>query len=152
VTPKTTPKKSKIIIRRWREEDFAGLVQCQKAVYQSDFPTDSASDHRLFELEFKKFPEGQVLAEADGKIVGYACAIIVQLDDAQSYYTYSEITGDSTFSTHDPSGDTLYGADIAAHPVYRGSGIAGLLYGQHMRIMKRYNLRHMVAHGRLPNY
>lgn len=152
MTAKTTPKKSKISIRRWREEDFAGLVQCQKAVYQSDFPTDSASDRRLFELEFKKFPEGQVLAEADGKIVGYACAILVQLDDAQPYYTYSEITGDSTFSTHDPSGDTLYGADIAVHPDYRGSGIAGLLYNQRMRIMKRYNLRRMVAHGRLPNY
>jgi predicted amidohydrolase/ribosomal protein S18 acetylase RimI-like enzyme len=152
VNTKTPVKKAKVHIRRWREEDFAGLVQCQKAVYQSDFPTDSASDRRLFELEFKKFPEGQVLAECNGRIVGYACAIIVQLDDAQPYYTYSEITGDSTFSTHDPSGDTLYGADIAVHPDFRGSGIAGLLYGQRMRIMKRYNLRRMVAHGRLPNY
>ncbi|MDQ3232177.1 MAG: GNAT family N-acetyltransferase, partial [Pseudobdellovibrionaceae bacterium] len=152
MTIKPSIKKSKIIIRRWREDDIAGLVQCQKSVYQSDFPTDSAHDRRLFELEFKKFPEGQVLAESNGMVVGYACAIIVQLDDSQPYYTYSEITGDSTFSTHDPSGDTLYGADIAVHPDYRGSGIAGMLYSQRMRIMKRYNLRRMVAHGRLPNY
>jgi len=152
MTKKPSIKKSRVLIRRWREEDFAGLVQCQNSVYQIEFPTDSVQDRRLFELEFKKFPEGQVLAECNGKIVGYACAIIVQLDDSQPYYTYSEITGDSTFSTHDPSGDTLYGADIAVHPDYRGLGIAGLLYAQRMRIMKRYNLRRMVAHGRLPNY
>ena len=61
-------------------------------------------------------------------MVGYTTCIIVQLDDESHIYTYSEITGAGTFSTHDPGGDTLYGADIAVHPAYRGRGISKRLY------------------------
>jgi predicted amidohydrolase/GNAT superfamily N-acetyltransferase len=107
---------------------------------------------RFYEMQYAAFPEGQILAEADGKIVGYATSIIVQLDDNAHTYTYEEITGGGTFSTHDPSGDTLYGADIGVVPDYRGMGVAGMLYDQRKRLMKRYNLRRMVAYGRIPGY
>jgi hypothetical protein len=67
-------------------------------------------------MQYAAFPEGQYLAEADGQVVGYATSLIVQLDDDAHWYTYEEITGGGTFSTHDPSGDTLYGADIGVRP------------------------------------
>ncbi len=51
-----------------------------------------------------------------------------------------------------PKRDTLYGADIAVHPDYRGRGIARLLYEERKRIMRRFNLRRMVAGGRIPGY
>jgi len=78
----------------------------------------------------------------------------VQLDDNDDhlYYTYPEITGGGSFSTHHGGGDTLYGADIGVHPGYRGRGVAGLLYIQRRKLMQRYNLRRMLAYGRIPGY
>ena len=140
-------------IRRWRVEDLPGLVECHRAAYQ-DLPQSTLYDERIHRLQFEAFPEGQFLAEHRGKIIGYATSIIVQLDDRDDddVYTYQEITGAGTFSTHDPSGDTLYGSDIAVHPDWRGRGIAGQLYARRKGLLKRHNLRRMLAYGRLPGY
>lgn len=143
--------KKKVKIRRWRKEDIPAIIDCHEIAY-GDYPDDVEYDQRLHEHMLEAFPEGQIMAEIGGKIVGYATSIIVQLDDETQYYTYNEITGSGTFSTHDPSGDTLYGADIAVHPDFRGHGIAGKLYVYRRKLMKRYNLRRMVAYGRLPGY
>ncbi len=144
--------RKKIKTRRWTENDIPALMECQSAAY-ADYVGQSYYDERVFQLQLAAFPEGQYLAETpEGQVVGYACSIIVQVDDALPTLTWSEITGDATFSTHTPAGDTLYGADIAVHPDYRGQGIAGLLYKERMALLRRYNLRRMMAHGRLPGY
>ena len=141
----------KVTVRPWQAEDIPAVVACQKVAY-SDYPQGAHYDQRAYELQFVAFPEGQVLAELEGKVIGYSTSIIVQLDDDNHIYTYNEITGDGAFSTHDPSGDTLYGADIAVHPAYRGRGVSKRLYKARRRLMRRYNLRRMVAYGRLPGY
>ncbi len=145
-------KSSPFRVRNWNSDDIPKIMECQSAAY-ADYE-DPHYDERVFELQLAAFPEGQFLVEevATGRVVGYACSIIVQIDDDLPWFTWSEITGDGTFKTHDPSGDTLYGADIAVHPDFRGQGIAGLLYRERKRILQRYNLRRMVAHGRIPGY
>ncbi|MCB0234451.1 MAG: GNAT family N-acetyltransferase, partial [Anaerolineae bacterium] len=145
------PNQPKVTVRPWQAEDIPAVVACQKVAY-SDYPQGAHYDQRAYELQFVAFPEGQVLAELEGKVIGYSTSIIVQLDDDNHIYTYNEITGDGAFSTHDPSGDTLYGADIAVHPAYRGRGVSKRLYKARRRLMRRYNLRRMVAYGRLPGY
>ena len=145
------PKQPKIKVRTWHYEDIPGVVACHRAAYP-EYNEETYYNERFYEMQFAAFPEGQFLAEVDGEVVGYATAIIVQLDDDAHWYTYEEITGGGTFATHDPSGDTLYGADIGVHPAYRGVGVATLLYEQRKRLMKRYNLRRMVAYGRIPGY
>lgn len=145
------PKNKKVRIRQWTENDIKEIVRCHKAAYP-DYPPDEQYDTRVYTMQFNAFPEGQFLAEIDGTVVAYATSIIVQLDPEARYYTYSELTGSGTFRTHTPSGDTLYGADIAVDPEYRGRGFASRLYVQRKKLMKRYNLRRMVAYGRLPGY
>ncbi len=138
-------------VRAWKQEDIPAIVACHRAAYP-DYLEESLYDERIYNMQFAAFPEGQLLAEVDGQVVGYATAIIVQLDEDVDWYRYDEITGAGTFSTHTPTGDTLYGADIAVHPDYRGRGIAGRIYEHRKRIMKRFNLRRMIAHGRIMNY
>ncbi len=103
-------------------------------------------------MQINAFPEGQLVALVGKDIVGYATSLIVQLDDDSPWHSYSEITGEGTFSSHDPTGDTLYGADIGVHPDYRGRGVAGKLYEARTAILRRFNLRRMVAGGRIPGY
>jgi len=144
-------KQGQVKVRRWREEDIPKILETQRAAYPSFRNTDLC-DERNYRLQYEAFPDGQILAEKGAKIVGYATSLIVQLSDESPWYSYAEITGLGTFSTHNPSGDTLYGADIAVHPDYRGHGIAGKLYKGRKRIMTRFNLRRMVAGGRIPGY
>ena len=143
--------KLNVKVRNWNEEDLDAIYEVQKAAY-SDLRTKDLCDIRLLEMQLKMFPQGQILAEADGRIVGYAASLIVQLDEESPWYSYNEITGVGTFSTHNPHGDTLYGADIAVHPDFWGKSIAGKLYQGRKKIMKRFNLRCMVAGGRIPGY
>lgn len=143
--------KIKAKVRRWRAEDVPAILACHKAAY-ADYPERGHYDERAYYMQLEAFPEGQFLVEHQGEVIGYATSLIVQLEDEGPIYRYPEITGDGTFSNHTPSGDTLYGADIAVHPDYRGQGVSTLLYKQRKKLMKRYNLRRMVAYGRIPDY
>ena len=144
-------KKLSIKVRNWTAKDLDAVYAVQQAAY-SDLREKDLCDIRLLEMQLNMFPQGQILAEAEGRIIGYAASLIVALDEDSPWYSYNEITGVGTFSTHNPHGDTLYGADIAVHPDYWGMSVAGKLYQGRKRIMKRYNLRCMVAGGRIPGY
>ncbi|WP_442484121.1 GNAT family N-acetyltransferase [Aeoliella sp. SH292] len=140
-----------IKIRHWKPSDVPAVVECQNAAYPH-LDKESLNDERKMAMQLAAFPEGQFLAEHNGRVVGYTQALIVHLDEDSPWYSYNEITGCGTFSTHDPSGDTLYGSDIAVHPDYRGMGVAGKLYTRRKSLLKRLNLRRMVAGGRIPGY
>lgn len=144
-------KGGKITVRRWTIDDIPGLVECHYAVYR-EFKPETLYNARTLEMQLNAFPEGQALAEVDGVVVGYATSLIVQLDDENQIYNFNELTGSGTFSSHNPGGDTLYGADIGVHPDYRGRGVSKKLYAFRKRLLSRYNLRRLVAYGRIPGY
>ncbi len=142
--------REKLIGRRWKTSDIPAIVACQKACYP-DFAYDDLCDERNYKLQMKAFAEGLYLVEYQGEVVGYSASLIVTIED-DCFYDYAEITGNGTFTTHNPSGDTLYGADMAVLPEYRGLGISRILYTERKRLLKRLNLRRMVAGGRIPGY
>jgi len=150
--PKAKPNTpAQVRVRRWRSEDIPAIVECQRRAY-SDYPESAMYTARNYEAQLEAFPEGQFLAELGGRVVGYASSLIVQLEDMPNTYEYDELTGSGTFSPHTPGGDTLYGADIAVDPAQRGTGIAGKLYTARRKLLKKYNLRRMIAYGRLTGY
>ncbi len=148
---KPTPRRSPYRLRRARRSDLEAIWQCQRAAYAS-LPESGLCDRRQLELQLKTFPEGQIVVTHEKQVVGYAMSLIVQLDDESPWYSYNEITGAGTFATHTPSADTLYGADIAVHPDHRGKGVGRLLYRGRVQILERFNLRCMVAGGRIPGF
>ncbi|WP_197526551.1 carbon-nitrogen hydrolase family protein [Botrimarina colliarenosi] len=126
-------------------------MACQRECYPG-MPEETFMDERKLRMQLAAFPEGQYLAEIEGRVVGYATSLIVILDDESPWHSYDEITGVGTFGTHDPAGDTLYGSDIAVVPDWRGKKVAARLYKRRKAVLKRFNLRRMVAGGRMPGY
>ncbi|MEO8803264.1 MAG: bifunctional GNAT family N-acetyltransferase/carbon-nitrogen hydrolase family protein [Rudaea sp.] len=143
--------KEPIKVRPAKIEDAAAMATVALAAY-ADWPATNIADKRNYSLQIAAFPSGQVVAVADGQLIGYATSLIVQLDDDSPWYNHAELTGHGTFSTHDPAGQTLYGADIAVHPDWQGKGVSKLLYKARRTLMKRHNLKQMVAGGRIPGY
>ena len=99
------------------------------------------------------FPQGQLVAELDGQIVGAVASLIVDLGpDPLRLHTWPGITDSGYFTNHDSEADTLYGADVYVHPDARGQGVGAALYEARRNLCKRLNKRRILAGGRLWNY
>lgn len=99
-----------------------------------------------------RFQEGQICIEDSGELVAAALSLVVDYSRYGDKHTYSQITGGGTFSTHDPDGDVLYGADIFVDPDYRGMRLGRRLYDARKELCISLNLRAIVAGGRIPGY
>ncbi|HEX8659577.1 MAG TPA: bifunctional GNAT family N-acetyltransferase/carbon-nitrogen hydrolase family protein [Hymenobacter sp.] len=105
-----------------------------------------------FAALLRKFPEGQIGIEDNGRLVAAALAIIVQYSDFGDRHTYAKITGHGKFDTHNDDGDTLYGVDVFVDPEYRSLRLGRRLYDARKELCENLNLRAMVAGGRIPGY
>ena len=141
-----------VIIRNIRIDDIGNILQLQEALF-----ADMASYGMVWPASFLKkhihiFPEGQLCAEINGEIVASASSLVVTLKPQYSDHTWHDITGYGLFTTHDPKGDTLYGADISTHPKLQRKGIGTMLYNVRKNLAIKMNLRRIVIGGRLFNY
>jgi GNAT superfamily N-acetyltransferase len=145
----TTPK---VIIKIVTEKDISNILNLQKesfadmAVYSVNWSESSLRNH------INIFPEGQLYAEFDGRMVGSSSSLIVSLKTNYAIHTWSEITEYGSFTNHNSNGDSLYGADISVHPDFRHKGIATLLYNSRRDLAIKLNLRRVIAGGRLFDY
>ncbi|MBC7914629.1 MAG: GNAT family N-acetyltransferase [Pyrinomonadaceae bacterium] len=100
----------------------------------------------------KLFPEGQLCIAVDDRVVACSLSIIVEYDEYGDKHTYKLITGEYTFSTHNPNGDTLYGIEIFVSPEFRGLRLGRRLYEARKELCETLNLKSIVAGGRIPGY
>jgi GNAT superfamily N-acetyltransferase len=99
------------------------------------------------------FPEGQlVLVAESGAVVGALATLVIPGRKALAPHTWIEATSHGTFAAHDPSGDTLYLADVYSDPAAKGSGVGGALYDALFALCKKKRLSRVVAGGRLYGY
>jgi ribosomal protein S18 acetylase RimI-like enzyme len=146
------PEHSEVIIRKTGSDDIAKIVSLQ----EESFPYLARSGNIWHPDELQShlqiFPEGQCVADLDGQVIGSASSLIVQLEPEYADHTWKEITGNGMLTTHNPNGDSLYGADISTHPKYRHEHIGKRLYDYRKELVIKLNVRRMISGGRLFNY
>jgi hypothetical protein len=98
------------------------------------------------------FPEGQLVAECDGELIGAASSLVVQWDDYALDNTWKSITGDGYFSSHDPQGRTLYGAESFVDFSRGGFSAGRALHQARRKLCRKMNLRRIIAAARLAGY
>jgi predicted N-acetyltransferase YhbS len=141
-----------VVIRQTEYSDIPGIIELQKQSFADLAKIGNIwSEHEL-QNHLEIFPEGQLVAELDGKIVGSATSLIVRLKTEYAEHTWNGVTGNGLLTTHVRNGDSLYGADISTHPQVRHKGIGHRLYQGRKDITMKFNLRRMIAGGRLYNY
>ncbi|MGL2962759.1 GNAT family N-acetyltransferase [Flavobacterium sp. RSB2_4_14] len=141
---------NKVELRNLRIEDYKELKNSMMEAYH-ELENSYWKEHHIEKL-LTIFPEGQLVILVDDKVVGSALSLIVNEDTANSNHNYAEITGNYTFSTHDPLGDVLYGIDVFIHPKYRGLRLGRRLYDTRKELCEQLNLKAIVFAGRIPNY
>jgi GNAT superfamily N-acetyltransferase len=139
-----------VVVRNTRTADFPAITALTKCVYPESPPWGEAALASHLVL----FPEGQLVAEeeATGQIVGMAASLIVRWDDYDMNVTWRDITSGGFFTNHDPTGRTLYGAEVMVHPDQQGRGIGKLMYAARRDLCRRLKLLRIRAGARLRGY
>ena len=141
-----------IVIKNVTFQDITKIIELQKESFPSMLEEGSVWGEKHLQSHIEIFPEGQFCIEFRNKIIGSSSSLIIKLLSEYEEHTFGQVTGNSLFTTHDPNGDSLYGADISVLPDFRRLGIATLLYKARKDLVIKYNLRRIIAGGRLINY
>lgn len=143
---KSANAKRKLEIRPAKRADVPGIVSLSERTYGKNYGY-------LPEMVFgqlSQFPEGQFVAEYDGKIVGYCATFRIAGDVAMQAHSWREISGSGYASRHDPAGDWLYGMEVCVDPTRRGLRLGSRLYDRRKRLCQQLGLKGIVFGGRLP--
>ena len=139
---------AEVIIRNTTPAHFDNIRELQRKVYPGLKPWS----YEQLENHLKVFAEGQFVADLEGRIVGTSSSFIILWDEYGPDHNWKEITGAGMFSTHNPDGKTLYGAEVCVDPEFRKKGIGQKIYQQRRDLCTRLNLKRIIAAGRIPNY
>jgi len=142
------PGAGPVRVRAARLDDLAAIRALQRASAQHATPWSV----RQIESRIHAFPEGQLVAASDGQVVGAAAALVVRWDEYAADQSWKTITGEGFFTTHDPSGRTLFTEEVVADASRRGFGIARALLQAERRLARRLNLRRIITTARLAGY
>jgi len=143
-------KIKKVELRNLEIEDYRQLKKSMIESYPEMADSYWGSDdiERLLSI----FPEGQLVILVDGKVVGSALSLIIDEKMVEKRHNYQQISGNYTFSTHNPNAEILYGIDVFIHPNYRGLRLGRRLYDARKELCEQLNLKAIVFAGRIPNY
>ena len=135
-------------VRSARLDDCAAI----RALQRNAHPGLAPWTLKQLESQRRAFPEGQLVADCGGEVVGAASSLVVKWDHFLLDHTWKRVTGDGFFTTHDAAGRTLFGAELVVNYARRGTGAARALYLAQRRLCRRLNLRRVIIAARMPGY
>ena len=137
-------------LRSMREADYSAIAEICARVYPAETPytvAELAEHHR-------RFPEGQVVAEhvPTAAVAGVHFTLRLRFEDFHVDDSWDVLTDHGTFDDDDPTGHTLYGADIMVSPDHQHHSLAHALTDAARAIVVEESLWRMVGGSRLPGY
>jgi len=124
-------KGEEYIIRRFREEDLPSVIHINRSCLPENYTPD------FFIYHFREFPEGFLVAEMNGVIVGY---IMSRIDRGFSYYSHS--------TTVSEKGHVI---SLAVMPRARRRGIAEKLLRKAIEALRSKGVKEVYLEVRISN-
>ncbi|MGM9949421.1 MAG: GNAT family N-acetyltransferase [Lysinibacillus sp.] len=144
----TSQFEKKMIIRNMRHEDIDAILEIQRVSFPGMTPWER--EHLYSHLSI--FPEGQIVAEFEGQVIGSCSSLRINFDEYDDRHTWSDITDNGFITNHDPNGYNLYGIEVMVHPGYRRMKVGQRLYEARKDLARTLNLKSIIIGGRIPNY
>ncbi|WP_213423927.1 bifunctional GNAT family N-acetyltransferase/carbon-nitrogen hydrolase family protein [Bhargavaea massiliensis] len=137
-----------MVIREMTHDDIDSILRMQDECFPGMDPWERAH----LESHLSIFPEGQFVAELDGKIIGSCSSLIINFDEYDDRHTWDDVTDEGFITNHNPDGYNLYGIEVMVHPDYRRMRVGQRLYEARKDLARALNLKSIVIGGRIPNY
>ncbi len=144
----TKEEKTRLKVRDASLDDVASISKLVERVYPGMPPYPDA----MLRGQINAFPEGVWVATLGEDIVGYCATIRLAEDKALGEHTWREVTGGGYGSTHDATGEYLYGYEVCVDPAMRRYRIGQRFYRERRRLAEFLRLKGIVIAGRIPNY
>jgi ribosomal protein S18 acetylase RimI-like enzyme len=139
----------KIKIRQANIEDIPQILDVEIAAWGKE----KAATFEMLESRINTFPEGNLVAVMNEKIVGIVCTEIVNYNLEKNSFKWNEITDNGYIkNTHNPKGEFLYGVNLSVHPLYQNRGIGKKLMIAVGKLAIKYNLKGGLLGARIPHY
>ena len=122
------------------------------AMQASCFPGMDPWKRDQLESHLEIFPEGQFVAEYDGRVIGSCSSLIINFDEYDDRHTWDDVTDNGYITNHNPDGYNLYGIEVMVHPKFRRMKIGQRLYDSRKELAAQMNLKSIIIGGRIPNY
>ncbi|HKI87126.1 MAG TPA: GNAT family N-acetyltransferase, partial [Thermoanaerobaculia bacterium] len=137
-------------VRHTLSTDFPAIGALSREIYPHSKPWSSEQ----LASHLRVFPQGQFVAidSRDGTVAGMAASLIVLWEDYDIQGSWRDFTDSGMFTNHDPSGRTLYGAEVMVMPSCQGMGVGSLLYAARRHLVERLGLARIRAGARLRGY
>lgn len=137
-------------VRNATVEDAVQMEYVQKQCYPTLHESELMNRNHFIN-HIKIFPEGQIVVEKDGIVVGSASTM-------RSFFpmvdkTYLETTDNLWItSTHVPDGDWMYGIDMGVLPEYRGLGLSKEMYKARHEVCEILGIKGQIIAGMTIGY
>ena len=128
--------------------DIAAIAQLSERVYGAG---KGYSPEMLLGQQ-ARFPQGQLVAEYAGAIIGYSASFRIGEAEAMAPHDWTTITGGGFAARHDPVGVWLYGMEVCVDPAYRNLRIGRRFYLRRRELCEDLGLKGIVFAGRLPGF
>lgn len=136
-----------ISVRQATREDVDSYLKLQNQRWDDD---NQASQEQLLS-RLKIFPQGMLVAEEQGEIVGMVYAMKITSYDESRSPSWYEITHDGMCDNHDPNGKVIFGVDLSTKPGVGARAGDQLLVGV-ARLAIKENVAECMLGGRMPGY
>jgi GNAT superfamily N-acetyltransferase len=137
-------------IRLMQPDDYAAISDICREVYPHDTPytAEELAEHHA------AYPRGQFVAEhvPSQQPVGVHFTLRLRMADYHLDDPWDVFTAKGSFAGHDPTGPTLYGADVFVSPRHQHHGLAHALTDATRGLVVEERLWRMVGGSRLPGY
>lgn len=140
------------IVHSYTEKDFADLIEIQRAAFPPPYPSELWWNAEQLHEHISHFPQGALCIEIDGVLAGSMTSLLIHFDPAHPQHTWEEVTDNGYIRNHQPSGDTLYVADLCVHPHYRQWGLGKLMMQSMYEVVTAMGLTRLLGAGRMPGY
>ena len=148
---------TEFIVRNTRAEDGDGVHETIALANGERLYSDSrCMDAGAVAEQLERFPEGQFVAvvREDGKekVIGAATTMRTGRSPFEFPLRWLEMIGSYGLANHDPSGNWLYGVEMAVRPDYQRRGVATALYKVRLALVEKLGLEGWYAGGMLMGY
>lgn len=140
-----------MIVVPLQPEHFDAVVALQRECFPAPFPEAFLWTSAHLAVHLSRFPAGQLVCLVEGGVVGSASAALISEEVWTAHLSWEETLGGFDFSGHDPSGTTLYGADISVSPSWRGKGVGRALYAARFDLVRQLALVRFGTACRMPD-